>query len=37
MDFLPECEEKLAKTVCFGTSELLDLNVDLIFFDGSST
>ena len=37
MDFLLECEEELAKTVFFNTAELLDLSVDLIFFDGSST
>jgi hypothetical protein len=37
MDFLLECEKELAETVCFGTAELLDLNEDLIFFDGSST
>ncbi|MHB8395129.1 MAG: hypothetical protein ACYDC5_11660, partial [Candidatus Dormibacteria bacterium] len=37
MDFLLECEEELAKAVYFSTAELLDLNVDLIFFDGSST
>jgi hypothetical protein len=37
MDFLLECEEELAKTVFFNTAELLDLSVDLVFFDGSST
>lgn len=37
MDFLLECEEELAKAVYFTTAELLDLHVDLIFFDGSST
>ena len=37
MDFLLECEEELAKAVYFSTAELLHLNVDLIFFDGSST
>ena len=37
MDFLLECEEELAKAIYFSTAELLDLNVDLIFFDGSST
>jgi len=37
MDFLLECEEELTKAVYFATAELLDLRVDLIFFDGSST
>ncbi|MDA8331928.1 MAG: IS1634 family transposase, partial [Candidatus Dormibacteraeota bacterium] len=37
MDFLLECQEELAKTVFFNTAELLNLSVDLIFFDGSST
>ena len=37
MDFLLECEEELAKTVFFNTAGLLNLSVDLIFFDGSST
>ncbi|MGH7665820.1 MAG: IS1634 family transposase [Candidatus Dormibacteria bacterium] len=37
MDFLLECEEEISKAVYFATAELLDLHVDLIFFDGSST
>jgi transposase len=37
MDFLLECEEELAHAVYFATAELLDLQVDLIFFDGSTT
>ena len=37
MDFLLECQEELAKTVFFNTAGLLNLSVDLIFFDGSST
>jgi hypothetical protein len=37
MDFLLECEGELAKQVYFSTAELLQLEVDLIFFDGSTT
>ena len=37
MDFLLECEEELTKAVYFATAELLKLEVDLIFFDGSTT
>jgi hypothetical protein len=37
MDFLLECEEELSKAVFFATADLLQLRVDLIFFDGSST
>ena len=37
MDFLLECEDELAQAVYFATAELLDLQVDLIFFDGSTT
>ena len=37
MDFLLECEEELARAVYFSTAELLKLEVDLIFFDGSAT
>ena len=37
MDFLLECEEELTQAVYFATAELLDLEVDLIFFDGSTT
>ncbi len=35
--FRLECEEDLAETVFFNTAELLDLSVDIVFFDGSST
>ena len=37
MDFLLECEEELTRAVYFATAELLQLEVDLIFFDGSTT
>jgi transposase len=37
MDFLLECEEELARAVYFTTAQLLELQVDLIFFDASST
>ena len=37
MDFLLEGQAELTKAVYFATAELLDLHVDLIFFDGSST
>jgi hypothetical protein len=37
MDFLLECEEELARAVYFATADLLQLHVDLIFFDASST
>lgn len=37
MDFLLECEGTLTKAVFFNTAELLDLCVDLVFVDGSST
>ena len=37
MDFLLECEEELTRAVYFSTAELLKLEVDLIFFDGSTT
>ena len=37
MDFLLECAEELTQAVYFSTAELLKLEVDLIFFDGSTT
>ena len=37
MDFLLECGEELGRAVYFATAELLKLEVDLIFFDGSTT
>ncbi|HUY23880.1 MAG TPA: hypothetical protein VMV09_01080 [Candidatus Saccharimonadales bacterium] len=36
MDFLLGCEDELAQAVYFATAELLKLEVDLIFFDGST-
>ncbi len=37
MDFLLECDEELTQAVYFATAELLQLQVDLIFFDCSTT
>ena len=37
MDFRLDCEEELSKAVFFATAYLLQLRVDLIFFDGSCT
>jgi hypothetical protein len=37
MDFLLECEEEIQREVFFAVSDLLDLQVDLILFDTTST
>ncbi|GAC1345752.1 MAG: IS1634 family transposase [Candidatus Dormibacteria bacterium] len=37
MDWLLEIEEELSQAVYFATAELLDLEVDLLFFDTTST
>jgi Transposase DDE domain len=37
MDFLLECEEEIQREVFFSVANLLNLEVDVIFFDSSST
>ena len=37
MDFLLEHEEAIRREVCFATANLLNLEVDLVFFDTTST